>query len=162
MDVGHVTDQSFTTILDKLQADRIASEEDAARHAAAINRFRALARPIVDDAVDTLIGDHNCSDEVARAQHAYKRVTAVEHNVAVHGSSSVCMTLADLGRELSASPDIEKLRRLRRRFALGCHPDRVTHADREQATTEMQMANDLIDQAILQCWQDETVPKTGW
>ncbi|MGI9478762.1 MAG: hypothetical protein ACR2PI_18815 [Hyphomicrobiaceae bacterium] len=124
------------------------------RYAEAIERFRALARPIVDDAIDALTGGRHRCDGIARAQHAYKRVAAKESCPGVRRIASVSMTFAELTRELGNAPDIKKLRGLRRRFAFGRHPDRVMNADRGQATAEMQMANDLIDQAIRQSLVD--------
>lgn len=141
-------DRSFSILLDELRAERRASEQDAARYAEAIERFRALSRPIIDDAMDALTGEHDRRDEIARARHAYTRVAANEKGVGTCRSSSVRMTLAELKREVGISPGIDKLRRLRRRFASGRHPDRVTNTDRDQATAEMQTANDLIDEAI--------------
>jgi hypothetical protein len=52
--------------------------------------------------------------------------------------------------ELGLNPSLtaRTLRRMRRRFALTNHPDRVPAAEREQATRRMVIANGLIDQAL--------------
>ena len=56
----------------------------------------------------------------------------------------------DIATELSISErmTVSELNRLRRRFALANHPDRVETSDRENATHRMMVANMLIDRAV--------------
>ncbi len=56
----------------------------------------------------------------------------------------------DIAGELSISErmTVGELNRLRRRFALANHPDRVETGERENATHRMMVANMLIDRAV--------------
>ncbi len=53
---------------------------------------------------------------------------------------------AELG--ITGTTSLEELHRLRRRFALSNHPDRLAPIYRETATRRMMIANRLIDDAI--------------
>lgn len=55
-----------------------------------------------------------------------------------------------IAQELGIRPRLsaKDLRRIRREFALGNHPDRVSAPRRERATRRMIIANALIDQAL--------------
>lgn len=144
-------DRTFSFILDELQSARLASEMDAARYALSIHRFRTLAQPIVESAADGLTCQDSRSDDLLRARSAYARDDAPEYKLGTQRSLPDRMTLAELRFELDRAPSVEMLGTLRRRFAMGRHPDRVERTERRQATAEMQMANDLIDQAIGEC-----------
>ena len=56
----------------------------------------------------------------------------------------------DIAGELSITErmTVGELNRLRRRFALANHPDRVETGERENATHRMMVANMLIDRAV--------------
>jgi hypothetical protein len=62
-----------------------------------------------------------------------------------------------LGEELRLSPGltVDALLRLRRRFALRNHPDRVAPSLRARATRRMKLANALIDAALERARQRE-------
>jgi hypothetical protein len=66
------------------------------------------------------------------------------HEQAVHER----LSLGELRSELNMAVSVLQMRRLRRRFAAGCHPDRCAAGGNMRATKELQIANDLIDQAI--------------
>jgi len=55
-----------------------------------------------------------------------------------------------VAEELALDPglSVDDLQRIRRKFALDNHPDRVAPWLREEATRRMTMANMLIDQAL--------------
>lgn len=57
---------------------------------------------------------------------------------------------ADIAAELAITAFMshEELNRLRRRFALANHPDRLAPVHRDTATRRMMIANRLIDEAI--------------
>jgi hypothetical protein len=66
------------------------------------------------------------------------------------GPSNTTTNPAEIAAELAITgqTSIEELHRLRRRFALANHPDRLAPVYRDTATRRMMVANRLIDEAI--------------
>jgi len=81
----------------------------------------------------------------ARLAHLYAeaRAGAAAEQPGISEAESIAEELCLRG-QLSA----KDLRRIRREFALGNHPDRVSAPRRERATRRMIIANALIDQAL--------------
>lgn len=146
-----MVERTFSVVFDELQAAHLAAAVDDIRYVTAVERSRALTHSIVESASRASRRKPDRSQHLSRARSAYRHGAAAQYNDAAGQSLSICMTLAELMRGLKGSPGVAKLRALRRRFAMGRHPDRVENADREQATADMQTANDLIDKALRQC-----------
>lgn len=135
--------QSFSDILGELQADFLDVIEAGRRHAASLERLRAMTSPVIAPMPAPRA-------VFERSEYA---VLAREWGAAFYGGAAepgpvAGLSLAQLRWELALKPGAKRLNELRRRFAKERHPDRVTPAKRTEATIEMQVANDLIDQAL--------------
>ena len=137
-----VASSAFNNVFKQVQARHKQQADAGWRTAHALGRFRAVASAAVAPATPQRPADAPV-DELAQAHRAYTHVAPPR---------PADITLAQLIATLDETPSIDDLRALRRAFAATRHPDRVSQAERQRATEEMQTANDLIDRAIEERW----------
>ncbi len=143
----------FQSVLDRLDTEEDASEKEEAAHrirglnvsfAATVPGGETPAAHGTDEAYRDNLGDPIIQPErePEGAQQEPELPVMPEH--LVHTSRE------EVAAELAITPDHtrEALQEKRRSFAKANHPDSVAALFREQATTRMTLANQLIDEAI--------------
>jgi hypothetical protein len=143
-DPATTSDNAFTRILEA--ALRARGEDGEA--ASAGHQHRA-SDPQVQQAIDDLLSSP-AFVPVGKLAQLYSEDRTATGQV----PQDLYRFLAD---ELHLSPDltVDELRRLRREFAAGNHPDRVDPAERLRATRRMSLVNVLIDKALKEKMAEE-------
>ncbi|MBB5576417.1 MULTISPECIES: hypothetical protein [Rhizobium] len=144
----------FQSVLDRLDAEEEKSEKNEAAHrirglnvsfAATVFGGEPAASSRPDDAYVDNLGNDIPSREPMRPDSKPK-----EPEPAVMPDYLARTSREDVAAELeiSSQTTLQSLHEKRRAFAKANHPDGVAPPFREQATTRMMIANQLIDEAI--------------
>ncbi|WFU00658.1 hypothetical protein QA648_10785 [Rhizobium sp. CB3171] len=144
----------FQSVLDRLDAEEENTEKDEAAHrirglnvsfAATVFGGEPAASSRPDDAYVDNLGNDIPSPEPIPPEPEPKEPEppAMPDYLARTSREEVAAELA-----VSSQTTLQSLHEKRRAFAKSNHPDSVAPAFREQATTRMMIANQLIDEAI--------------
>ncbi|AVA22437.1 hypothetical protein ACXHXG_10060 [Rhizobium sp. LEGMi198b] len=144
----------FQSVLDRLDAEEENTEKDEAAHrirglnvsfAATVFGGEPAASSRPDDAYVDNLGNDIPSQEPMPPEPEAKEPEppAMPDYLARTSREEVAAELA-----ISSQTTLQSLHEKRRAFAKSNHPDSVAPAFREQATTRMMIANQLIDEAI--------------
>ncbi|MCP4185160.1 MAG: hypothetical protein GY761_17925 [Hyphomicrobiales bacterium] len=114
-----------------------------------LNQFEAMSASVFTSANSKTAGNGNLW---TAAMSAYadndNDDDDVEDSMPVISQTEPPSTLAQLREKLGHDLSIGELCSLRRKFAFEHHPDRLAPTERNQATSRLATANDLIDLAI--------------
>ncbi|MET0569480.1 MAG: hypothetical protein ABWZ74_10425 [Hyphomicrobiaceae bacterium] len=147
-DPAPTTDNAFAKILEAALRARV----DEATLSRAGQQHHA-SDPQVQQAIDDLLSSP-AFVPVGKLAQLYSEDRAETSQV----PQDLYRFLAD---ELHLSPEltVDELRKLRREFAAGNHPDRVDPAERLRATRRMSLVNGLIDKALKEKMAEEASSK---
>jgi len=141
---------TFKTVLDEIGKDALASLQSAYHQGYVRKKFNQRAATAFFSNTPESAGPANAGaprrteyEEHASSGHTPRQ--PLRHDPA---PVTLPTALVELKENLKKNPPARALRILRRRFAMDRHPDRFHAFDREQATREMAIANDLIDRAL--------------
>jgi hypothetical protein len=132
---------NFRTILEMLGPDG-QSEDERARSPAAGARVRPRSPRTFKDHLDRMPDTYVPLERLAQL-YGEARPQEPPPDIAPADDKAVAAEL-----RLSSAKCGDDLRRIRRRFAMGNHPDRVPEWLRDEATRRMRIANALIDGAM--------------
>ncbi|BDA86874.1 hypothetical protein Sa4125_44160 [Aureimonas sp. SA4125] len=132
----------FADILDEIARPAVPGDDDAYRHSGSV------ASPEFWQVLDQLEGSGSV-DAKAKAAYHTDSIPSPATLIDEWAYGELSLDPEDIAEELglAALTSSEALSRLRRKFALQNHPDRVRPAYRDRANRRMTIANMLIDQA---------------
>ncbi|MEF0942553.1 hypothetical protein [Rhizobium sp. BR 362] len=149
----------FQSVLDRLDAEEEESEKNEAAHrirglnvsfAATVFGGEPAASSRPDDAYVDNLGNDIPLSEPMPPESKSKEPEPKEAEPPVMPDYLARTSREDVAAELeiSSQTTLQSLHEKRRAFAKANHPDSVAPPFREQATTRMMIANQLIDEAI--------------